>query len=99
MVSPTLSFLAMTLSLSSESARRSERHGLGGARNAGGKLLERVAKIHRIGGELFECFLWAQAVEFDHLPFGLVDLAQTVVALEIGGEQAQNDAVGHDHVG
>src|SRR4029453_4759195 len=94
--SPTLSFFAMPY------ARRSvasERDGLGGARYARGELLECRPEIRRIARELLEGFLRVQPLVLDDFPLALVNLAQPVVALEVGREQAQDDAVRHHNVG
>src|SRR5688500_11930266 len=86
--SPTLSFFAMP---STRRRAASERDGLGGARHARGELLERRPEIRRIAGELLQGLLGVQPLVFDGFPLALVDLAETVVSLEVRREQAQDD--------
>src|SRR5688572_18750543 len=72
-VSPSLSFFATASASSLECDR------LGRLRNARGELLERVAEVRGVGRELLQRLLRRKPLVLDHLPLGLVDLAQAVV--------------------
>ena len=58
-----------------------------------------VRKFAGSPGELLQGLLRVQPLVLDDFPLALVDLAEPVVALEVGGEQAQDDAVRHHDVG
>src|SRR4028119_54718 len=74
----------------------SKRHGFCGTRYARGKLLQRVAEVGWVCGELLQRLLRVQTFKLDNFPLGLVDLAQSIIALEVGREHTEYDAVGHD---
>src|SRR5512134_1328424 len=93
MRSPTFSFFATARPYGPSPP--SKRHRLGGAGNAGRQLLQRVAEVDRVRRELLQRLLRIEALIFDDLPFGFVDLTETIVTLEVGREDTEDDPVGH----